>query len=362
MKRVMSLCSEKTKKSSDIADVQLNERELGVLEAVTRHYILNASPAGSRYIARMEQFSLSAATIRNVMMDLEDKGCLAHEHISSGRIPTDRGYRVYVDNVVRKTIVTENIREKIDSEFDNITTSDIHFVMERTARALSRATKQFGVLLSPDLNTGIFRHIHICNLGGGRNLVSLTIDSGFVKTITVEMDNDLSNDQLDRICSRINERFNGMSLSQFCMECETAISDLDNKESGIIRFFVPSIKKLLYEGTDDALVYEGETYMLTKPEFFNPDQAKTVIELLNEKDMLMHVIKREKTESGKAVVTIGGEIEEGSFRNFSVVKTDYRIGNLEGSLGIIGPKRMPYSSLVPAVEYTSKVLSELCDK
>jgi len=339
----------------------LQRRETEILEEIVRNYIMSASPTGSRFIAKKMKFKLSAATIRNIMGDLEEKGLITHPHTSAGRIPTDKGYRHYVDGLMRLGTVPKRMREVIRRSLAVVAPSDLHLLMEATSKALSKATNQLGVILAPRLHNGVFRHVHIYEIAPHRYLVHLTIDTGFVKTVVMELESEISSSVLENACQIINERFYGMTLNQICSVEDRIFSDVADFELGVIRLFIPSIRRMVLEPNpgEEELYTEGEMNMLLQPEFAGRERVGAIIEILEEKKLLMHLFDTADAEPGRVCVTIGGEIEKGQFSSFSIVKTRYRIGHLEGSLGIIGPKRMPYPLLVAAVDYTARTLSEM---
>jgi len=334
----------------------LSNREVKILEAIVRNYILTALPTGSRFIAKKKGFDLSSATIRNIMGDLEEKGLITQPHKSAGRIPTDKGYRFYVDLVAKSGILPKKVQVQIQNTLYKAESSDLHLVMEATSKALSRATGQLGIILSPKLCDGIFRHIHIYSINQNKFLMNLTIDSGFVKTVVVELTSEINSNRIEAACKIINERYNGLSLQKIFLADDSIFSDVESVNQGVIRLFIPSIQQMLEKQTSGEIITDGKANILLKPEFFNKEQVGSIIEVLEEKNLLMHIFGEEKESSNRVIVSIGGEIENGQFSSFSIVKTNYKIGNMEGYLGVIGPKRMPYPYLISAVEYTSKIL------
>jgi heat-inducible transcriptional repressor len=338
---------------------ELSPREIQVLDVIVRNYILSATPTGSRFIARQHGFDLSSATIRNVMGDLEELGFITHPHTSAGRIPTDKGYRFYIDRLMLQADLPEQDRRSIQNGIQRVDPSDLHLLLEAASTALSRTTGLLGVILAPRLHQGVFRHLHIYEIESNRYFMHLTIDSGFVKTIVIELESTIPPVRLDTACQIINERFKSRTLAQMCASGDDAFGDVDATALGVIKLFVPSIKKMVSAEDGDQVFTEGETNILMQPEFFNRENAGSVIEILAEKSMLMHIVDVGNQAQGRVVVSIGGEIENGQFSSFSIIKTKYQIGNMVGSLGVIGPKRMPYPYLVSAVDYTAKVLNGL---
>jgi heat-inducible transcriptional repressor len=340
---------------------KLSERELWVLEEVVRNFISSATPTSSRFLARRHQFELSPATIRNVMGDLEDRGYITHMHTSAGRVPTDKGYRYYVDRLMQCVNLPLEIRHNIEQAVCQVEPSDLHMVMEATSHVLSRVTDLFGVVLSPKIGQGIFRHVHIHAIMNRRYLVTVTIDAGFVKTVVAELETDIDERRLESACGALNDRYYGKTLREIIDAGDGVFADMEEYELGIIRLFIPSLKRVIDESSRVEIVSEGKSNILLKPEFFAKDQAGVIIEILQEERMLMHLIDTAGANDGRVIVAIGTEMADEQLCSFSVVKARYRIGNMEGSLGVVGPRRMPYPFLVSAVDYTAKLLSSRFD-
>jgi len=329
------------------------------LGAVIRNYILSASPTGSRFLSKQPDFELSPATIRNIMGDLEERGFISQPHTSAGRVPTDKGYRYYVDRLMNYMELPGEVKEQIKHYLERVEPSDLHLLMEATSKALSRATNQLGIILAPKLSNGVFRHVHLFPIDSQRVLMHLTIDSGFVKTMVLELKTELAADRLERACQVINERFYGLTIEDMLVRENTVFENVEPYELGLIRLFVPSIKRLIESERDEAVFAEGETNIMMQPEFFSRDQVSGIIEILEEKKLLLHLFERERAGKSGVVISIGGENKEGQLQSFSVVKTQYHLGHMEGTLGVIGPKRMPYPFLVSAVDYTAKLLGQM---
>ncbi len=336
----------------------LSEREHQVLESVVRNYILSASPTGSRSISKQKGFELSPASIRNVMSDLEDRGFVIQPHTSAGRIPTDKGYRYYVDRLMQYIDLPDETKSKIRNSLVTVDHSDLHLVLEAATRALSRTTNQLGVILAPKLCSGVLRHIYLFQIQNKRYLINVALDSGFVKSMMVEFETDVPHERLECACRILTSKCAGKTLIEMCEIDEGKFGDVPEFDLGVIRLLVPSIRKIMDQDQSEKVFTEGQTNVLLQPEFFNRDRVGAVIEIFEEKNLLMHLFETAGNED-RVFISIGGENQEGQLQSFSIIKTNYRVGNMNGSLGVIGPKRMPYPFLVSAVEYTAKVLSEL---
>ncbi|HON09275.1 MAG TPA: heat-inducible transcriptional repressor HrcA [Chitinispirillaceae bacterium] len=337
---------------------ELTEREHQVLDAVVRNFILSAAPTGSRYISKLKGFDLSPASIRNVMYDLEDRGFITQPHTSAGRIPTDKGYRYYVDWIMKYTEISDDTKDMIRSSMVAVDQSDLHLLLEAATRALSRATNQLGVVLAPRLSKGILKQLNLFHVDANRYVLNVALESGFVKTVVVEFETEVPQDRLELACRIISTKFAGKALEEITVDDEKVFRDVPDLELGIIRLLVPSIRKLLQKDETEEVFADGETNVMLQPEFFNRENVGAVIEILEEKKMLVHLFETPEVQ-GRVVISIGEENRQDQLQSFSIIKTGYRVGGMVGSLGVIGPKRMPYPFLVSAVEYTAKVLGEL---
>lgn len=336
----------------------ISEREHQVLDAVVRNYILSASPTSSRYLSRQKDFALSPASIRNVMYDLEERGFIAQPHTSAGRVPTDKGYRYYVDRVMKLCDLSVEAKSSIRKALVAADKSDLHFILEAASRALSRATNQLGVILAPKICCGILSQIYLFQIQPQRYILTIALDSGFLKTMVIEFSTEIPQERLELACRILSVKFAGKTLQEMCNADDNQFDDISDFELGIIRILVPSIKRIVESNHSETVFAEGQTNVLLQPEFFNREHVGVVIEIVEEKRLLMHLFETPQNED-KTLISIGGEIPEEHLQSFSIIKTNYRVGTMVGSLGVIGPKRMPYPFLVSAVEYTAQVLGEL---
>lgn len=341
-------------------DTDLTNRELHILESIVRNYILTGLPSGSRLISREDTLGLSAATIRNCMMDLEERGYITQPHTSAGRIPTDLGYRFYVDRLMHRVEPSKDVKNEIRNCLTNSEPSDLHMVLEATSRALSTATHQLGVIIAPNMQEGIYRHIHIAPIGANRFVLHLTIDSGFVKTMVADFASSIGIERLNHAALIMNNKFYGKKLSDVAISENDSSLGIEEADIGIIRLFVPSINRMLVASTDNDVILDGGSHIVLTPEFFDRQRANTIIEILSQKKLLVHLFNNEpQTTGNRVMVSIGGENSDGHFHSLSVVKTVYRVGNLCGTLGIVGPTRMPYEQLISTVDYTARLLEEM---
>ncbi|MCW9064887.1 MAG: heat-inducible transcriptional repressor HrcA [Ignavibacteriaceae bacterium] len=338
---------------------ELNQREKAILRSIVQQFILTATPVGSRNITKKYDIGFSPATVRNVMADLEDSGFINHPHTSAGRVPTDKGYRYYVDSLMN--IDKLNTKEKglIENSFNSII-DEADELVKVTSRLLSSITKQIACVTYPNLESGILEKIQIINLTSTRILVVISIKSGLVKTITMELDTELREFQLESVQTLLNEKLSGLSLEEIRTTFKERFVDADEDQKPIIRLFVDSVDKLFKDDfTSERLIVTGAKNIIQQPEFENPENFQSIIELIEDKDVIIHIMeKSSELKKEEVYISIGSENIEKKLKEYSFVSKEYKFGETSGTLGIIGPKRMEYSRIIAIVDYLARILSE----
>ena len=339
----------------------LTEREKEVLKYVVENYIRIASPIGSRSISKQMDLNLSSATIRNVMSDLEEMELLDTPHTSAGRIPTDKGYRYYVDILMEKEKL--NLQEEfqiknqfLDKNLNILESQDLYF---ETSRILGKISHLLAVVTQPQISKGIFDKLEFVNLAYNKVLVVLNIKSGIVKTVIMEIDSEISKSKLESLSSFLNERLHGLSLNQIRESISERVSDYKYQEPELIQLFINSIDKLYTEEETGNKIYIGGTGdLILQPEFENPKNFKQIIDLAEDKNLVIHIFENSAKADNEVFISIGNENEEEKLKNYSVVTTSYNAGDVKGNIGVIGPKRMNYARMISLLQYTSKLINE----
>lgn len=337
---------------------ELTERQKEVLKHIVQTFILTATPVGSRYLSKRVELGLSPASIRNVMADLEELGYLIHPHVSAGRIPTDKAYRFYVDTLMEFCKLPEYEQESIYQDLKGI--SDTEELLQQTAKLLSRISKQLSIVSSPHLQTGTLKRIEIVQVTQVKILVILTIESGLVKTITMEFNSEIPNNQLENINRFLNERLCGLTLKEIRETFYDRVKDLKDEETGLIRLFVGNTDKLFSDFTSrERLHISGAKNILFQPEYESLEQVRSIIELIDNEDIIIHVLDKheEKLSSKGITILIGSESNVEKLQNYSLIISSYKIGETKGTIGVIGPKRMEYNRLIPLVSCVAEVIS-----
>ena len=325
-----------------------------------QQFILTASPVGSRNITKKFDIGVSPATVRNIMSDLEDSGFINHPHTSAGRVPTDKGYRYYVDSLMDVELIKESEKGIIDKSLDT-KTLETDEILKIASRLLSSITKQIACVTYPTLDKGILTKIQLVSLSSTRLLVVVSIQSGMIKTITLEFETEIETNKLTNVESLINERLNGLTFQEIRETVKERFTDISDDEKPVIRLFIDSVDKIFKDvKTDEKILITGATNIIQQPEFDDPEKFQGVIELIEDKDIIIHIMDKKKFDKNNNVlITIGSEIEDQKLNEYSLITKEYTFGETSGTVGIIGPKRMEYSKVVAIVSYLGQMLSEV---
>jgi len=334
----------------------LNDREKLVLYSIVKNFILTANPVASTYIAKKSALTFSSATIRNIMSELEDKGFIYQPHTSAGRVPTSIGYRIFVDQIMKKGRLTTDEKNRI-REVIKIGSGDYENTLKESSRILAHLSQQLSVIVSPRLGEGIFQRMDISRLSSSRLLLVITIQSGLVKTIILEIDSDISDQQLNFLEKVLNERLQGLKIKEIRSKFDEIVTDIESEKSGILHLFMESADRI-FDFSDDNDVYLTGTYnLLRKVDFGGSQDLSSVVEILEDKNIIVHLLDLD-SPLPEINVMIGDEIDESNMKNCSIISARYKIGQVKGTIGIIGPTRMDYSHLIPLVEFTAQALTD----
>lgn len=339
--------------------VELSEREKSVLRYVIHQFILTANPVGSRNITKKYNLGYSPATVRNVMSDLEEFGLLNHPHTSAGRIPTDKGYRFYVDMLIDPPRINKELKSRVEEEYNRIS-NETDDLLKLTATLLSAITSQLACVTFPKFENAVLEKIQLVSLTSKRVMVVVTVKSGLVKTITLEIDSEMDRKSLEKSELILNERLSGLKFSVIRDTFKDRMKDYFNSDyKPIIRLFFDSVDKIFKDiKVSDKSVITGTKNVINQPEFEDPQNFRGIIELIEDKDVIIHIMEEESGKLKESVeVIIGSESKEVKFSNYSLLKREYNIGDATGVVGLIGPKRMEYSKALAAVIYMAEFLS-----
>ncbi|MCZ7612295.1 MAG: heat-inducible transcriptional repressor HrcA [Ignavibacteriaceae bacterium] len=295
---------------------ELNQREKSILRSIVQQFILTATPVGSRNITKKYDIGFSPATVRNVMADLEDSGYINHPHTSAGRIPTDKGYRYYVDSLMDVEKVNTKEKSLIENSLNQIV-DETDELVKVTSKLLSSITRQIACVSYPNLESGILEKIQIISLTSTRILVVISIKSGLVKTITMELDTEMKESQIDSVQILLNEKLAGLNLAEIRNTFEERFTDVTDDQKPIIRLFVDSVDKLFKdEVRSERLIVTGAKNIIQQPEFESPENFQSIIELIEDKDVIVHIMdKSSESKKEEVYISIGSEHLEKNCRN-----------------------------------------------
>jgi heat-inducible transcriptional repressor len=338
---------------------EMTDRERTVLRYVVHDFIETATPVGSRYICKHheDEIGLSPASVRNVMSDLEGKGYISHPHPSAGRVPTDMGYRLYLNSLMEIARLSDQIQKAIRNDLH--ATQDVEELLRDSSKLLSKISHQLCVVTAPQLSSGTFEKIELVPLLGNRVMVIVSIKSGLVRTIMMEVASEIRREKLDDLGRFLNERLYGLTLQQIRDSFSERVKEAQNEETGLIRLFIDSVDKIFVTDQAGRLHIAGTENIIEQPEFVNPRDFRSVIELINDEEIIIHVLRKNEISPNEIRVTIGTENEDEKLKHYSVITSSYSVGDVTGSIGVIGPTRMPYERMIPLVDYVARTISDM---
>jgi heat-inducible transcriptional repressor len=306
---------------------------------------------------------VSAATIRNTMSDLEEKGYLYHPHTSAGRIPTDQAYRFFVDRLMAPVQVSQAQQETLVRELDLASTSAVERLVRQATLALGLISHELGVAVAPRLDVAILEKIDLIQVSTNKVLLVATIRGGVVRTVYVDLPVEVPQDTLVTLTLVLNERLAGLSLPEIRRTLSDRLRDAhgdDPSAAEVMNIFVQSGAELFdLRSLDATRIHLGNASVLaTQPEFEEGERLKSLIELTEQRDLLAHAVGS-REHGGQLKITIGGENESEALSDFTLVTAEYRVGGLQGVIGVIGPTRMPYEKVVAIVDYTSTLVTRV---
>ena len=325
----------------------LDDRAKLLMKALVERYIADGQPVGSRTLSRASGLDLSPATIRNVMSDLEELGLIASPHTSAGRVPTARGYRLFVD-----TMLTAQ-REQLQPP--SLTPDQPQKVIASAANLLSNLSQFVGVVMSPR-RASVFRHIEFLRLSEKRILVILVSPDGDVQNRVIFTETDYTQSQLVEAANYLNAHYMGLTLEQVRERLQGEVDSLRSEIATLMQAAVTVGTDAMTQAQDDVVI-SGERNLLSVTDFSSDmSQLRRAFDLFEQKAQLMRLLDIAGQAEGVRIF-IGGESQVVPFEELSVVSAPYEVdGQIVGTLGVIGPTRMPYDRMIQIVDITSKLL------
>lgn len=339
----------------------LDSRKELILKVVTDDYIESAEPVGSRTIARKYNLGLSPATIRNEMADLEEGGYLKQPHISAGRIPSQQGYRYYVDTLMEQQTLADEELRIIRSYIEN-RSREIDALLQQTVKMLAQITRYPSIMLGPKLRPAVFKHIQLVPLNDSNILVLVVTNLGVIENKIITVDLPVAQEDLDRISNQLNKKLRGVTLdnlkSSVLVELKTEMEARNN-------FFHNAVNLLLrtLETRERERIYlDGVINILEHPEFKEVEKFKPLMGMMEEEERLYQIMTDSSGCHGLRI-SIGEENREVAAQECSIITATYEMAGREvGTIGVLGPTRMDYGHVVAVVGFIAQYLSKLLSK
>lgn len=332
----------------------LDERAKSLLKTLVERYIADGQPVGSRTLSKASGLELSPATIRNVMADLEELGLIASPHTSAGRIPTARGYRLFVDTMLtaQPALLGADARP-----IENLQPDQPQRVIASAAHLLSSLSSFVGVVTAPR-KPSVFHHIEFLRLGERRVLVIMVSPDGDVQNRVIFTAQDLSQGELAEASNRLNANYAGLTLEAVRERLKREVDTLRDEISSLMNAAVLAGTEAMAD-EQERVVISGERNLLTVQDFNNDmGSLRRLFDMFEQKTQLMRLLDVSSRAEGVRIY-IGGESKVVPFEELSIVSSPYEVdGQVVGTLGVIGPTRMPYDRMIQIVDITSRMISQ----
>lgn len=332
----------------------MDERKKKILQAVIDEYVNTAEPVSSSALVEKYNLKYSSATVRNELADLEKSGYLDKTHTSSGRVPSEKGYRFYVDELVKEDDISLEEMKYIQSKLDS-KVNEIEDLAKIATTTLSEITHYTTVAIGPRTDTQIIEEIKFVLLGSRMLMVVIVTDSGLVKETIIKYDEDITQSQVETLNNLFNTKLKGKPLSKIDKPMEEYILSEITYSVNVIKPIIEQINHIVEEA--NKIYLEGTKRSFDLPEFKSLELAKNFVNVLDEKELMLDIL-----DSGVAKdinVYIGDENDKEELKDFSIVTFKHKVGDKDlGTIGIIGPKRMDYSKVISVMKYISKKINE----
>ena len=339
--------------------MSLGSRKQLILQAIIEDYINTAEPVGSRTVSKKYLTDVSSATIRNEMADLEEMGYIEQPHTSAGRIPSDKGYRLYVDHLMSQKAINQKDNDFIRKEFAD-TLGEIDRLIKHASKLLSSMTKYTSIAMAPQFKRTCLKHLQIIKMDSFNILAVIVTDAGIVKNSVIRSEQDIDIDTIDKISKILNEKLLGVSIEELV---KMDFSELDNSINGYKQIFMEILSELLQAlkySERAEIYYDGAANLLELPEYNDVQKAKDFLNVLDENDLLFDILNDVSKDTS---VIIGKENKVHQLKNCSLITATYSFnGKIIGSIGVVGPTRMKYSKVISVVDCLTQNLNDILSK
>ncbi|MCX8064866.1 MAG: heat-inducible transcriptional repressor HrcA [Candidatus Hydrogenedentes bacterium] len=343
---------------------KLNEREEEILEAVVHLYITTAEPVGSRTVAKRLNLHLSPATIRNVMADLEEMGYLTQVHTSSGRVPTDLGYKYYVSKLMKVQELTIAERQKIEQELTKKLDS-AEQILKHTSQLLALASHQAGLAELPNEKNAVIRRIDLIPLGEKQVAVVIVDSFAGVHSSLFTFEETVPSQIIEPLNKFLNEALFDVSLDRISVVLKENLRKLFDERRKFLEIAFRILSKI--EPSSSHMILEGANNLFDQPEFQEPGKIKSIFGIIEDPTPLVKALRESlaRGEKQRQTVLIGSDANIKNTEEFSVVASPYMLENQDtpiGFVGVLGPKRMPYEKISAIVDYTASMVGKMLSR
>ena len=335
---------------------ELSERKMRILKTLIDDYIQTAQPVGSRTISKKHELGLSSATIRNEMADLEEMGFITQPHTSAGRVPSDKGYRLYVDHLMQAHILAMEDIKQIKNAIE-LRMNEINTLIVRASDIISIITGYTSIALSPNLTKAILKTIQIIPVDERKALIIVVTGGGTVKNQLIRFEEDIPGDALVKMTNYLQGKMNGLLIEKIKFPVTSEVCQEIGFNESTAGCILNGLVSCLQGIEKSELIMNGTTNLLNHPEFNDLIKAKEVFDLLNEQEIIKTVMNA-AIEKHDLNVMIGKENQLEPMHDCSLITATYSLGETDvGALGVIGPTRMSYARVVSAMKYMKKLIN-----
>jgi heat-inducible transcriptional repressor len=333
------------------------ERNKRVLQAVIDSYIASGAPIGSTVLVKKYDFGVSSATVRNIMAELEELGYLTHPHTSAGRIPTDLGYRYYIDSLISIEKDADDFGDQL-RQAPPLHGDDLHELMEEASRFLATLSQCAGVVVAPSEPEAKYKHIEFVRLQGSQVLIIFVTAAGIVQNKLIELDESIRQQDLNQFSAYLVDELERWTLPDIR---QRLIEKMKEEKLVFAQLMDETCRasQAVHDRENEMVYIGGASQMLENPEFATVDKMRSLFKAFEDKYKLLRLLDRSAAAEGIKVF-IGSENTFFEMQGCSMVVSSYQASpNVVGTLGVIGPTRMQYKQVIQVVDYTSKLLSKL---
>ncbi|WP_028243902.1 heat-inducible transcriptional repressor HrcA [Pseudobutyrivibrio ruminis] len=341
-----------------MADIELDERKIKILNAIIKNYLETGEPVGSRTISKYTDLNLSSATIRNEMSDLEDLGYIVQPHTSAGRIPSDKGYRFYVNN-----LIAEKDKEVADmQEWMIEKTEKMESLLKNVAKTLANNTQYATLVSAPSVVSNKLKFVQLSAVDEHQVLSVVVMDGNIVKNKIINVEKPLDNETMLKLNMLLNTNLNGLTVDQINLALITKLKEQAGIHDEIIAQVLDTVAETITEGDDLQVYTSGATNIFKYPELADSKKASELLDTFEEKQSLMELLSDSTSEGDNTgiQVYIGDESPISTMKDCSIVTATYELGDgVKGTIGIVGPKRMDYENVVDNIKSLKGQLDKL---